>query len=83
MLILISIELLLILGVMVYKLIPKKVEIDPEEELDKAVDQIREYCFTQTENGCCRFNLNGNNKECDCMLLKNPPEEWAHEHKKP
>ncbi len=47
-----------------------------EMELDKAVDVIKAYCKGQTEEGRCAFNLNQDNKECDCALLRTPPEEW-------
>lgn len=57
----------------------KKKEELPEEketELDKAVDVIKAYCKGQTEEGRCAFNLNQDNKVCDCALLRTPPEEW-------
>ena len=47
-----------------------------EMELDKAVDVIKAYCKGQTEEGRCAFNLNQDNKVCDCALLRTPPEEW-------
>ena len=47
-----------------------------EMELDKAVDVIKAYCKGQTEEGRCAFNLNQDNKVCNCALLKAPPEEW-------
>ncbi len=47
-----------------------------EMELDKAVDTIKAYCKGQTEEGRCAFNLNQDNKVCDCALLRTPPEEW-------
>lgn len=47
-----------------------------EMELDKAVDTIKAYCKGQTEEGRCAFNLNKDNKVCDCALLRKPPEEW-------
>lgn len=55
-----------------------KKEIDIDEELDRAVETIEEYCLTQKDDGHCRFNLNDSNKECDCMLLRKPPEGWNH-----
>lgn len=47
-----------------------------EMELDKAVDVIKAYCKGQTEEGRCAFNLNQDNKVCDCALLRAAPEGW-------
>ncbi len=47
-----------------------------EMELDKAVDVIKAYCKGQTEEGRCAFNLNKDNKVCDCALLRDAPEGW-------
>ena len=55
-----------------------KKEIDIDEELDRAVETIEEYCLTQKDEGNCLFNLNDSNEECDCMLLRKPPEAWNH-----
>ena len=56
----------------------KEEELTEEKaaELDKAVDVIKAYCKGQTEEGRCAFNLNRNNKVCDCALLRAAPEGW-------
>lgn len=54
-------------------------ELDIEEEVKKASDRIKEYCFSQKDEGHCRFNLNESNKECRCSLLEDLPEAWKNE----
>ena len=54
----------------------KPEEVDLDEELNKAVELIEEYCLTRSEKERCRFNMSDNNEECVCMLLKTPPEGW-------
>lgn len=54
----------------------KPEEVDHDEELNKAVELIVEYCLTRSEKERCRFNMSDNNEECVCMLLKTPPEGW-------
>lgn len=54
----------------------QRVEINHDEELNKAVELIEEYCLTRSEKERCRFNMSDNDEECVCMLLKTPPEGW-------
>lgn len=54
----------------------KPEEVNLDEELNKAVELIEEYCLTRSEKERCRFNMSDNNEECVCMLLKTPPEGW-------
>lgn len=70
--------------VMIYRWTNQPEEVKPEptedEKLDSAVELIRDYCKTRSNK--CRFNTSKSKKECDCMLLKQPPEWWGHEDNK-
>lgn len=57
-------------------------EINPEEELTKATKTISEYCVTRSHKNPCRFNQSGKKNECDCILLKKPPEGWSDANNK-
>jgi len=57
-------------------------EINPDEELTKATKTISEYCVTRSHKNPCRFNQSGKKNECDCILLKNPPEGWGNANNK-
>ena len=56
--------------------------IYPEEELTKATKTISEYCVTRSHKNPCRFNQSGKKNECDCILLKKPPEGWSDANNK-
>lgn len=57
-------------------------EVNPEEELTKATKTISEYCVTRSHKNPCRFNQSGKKNECDCILLKKPPEGWSDANNK-
>lgn len=63
---------------LLYRSTDKPKEIDIDEELNKATETISEYCLTRSEKEPCRFNMSGNEEECECILLKGAPEGWNH-----
>lgn len=65
-------------SLLLYRSTDKPKEIDIDEELNKATETISEYCLTRSEKEPCRFKLSDKLEECNCMLLKTPPEGWNH-----